>query len=490
MPCVKRKLLALAAFALFTFFPNVSFAATQSNCECFCGVNGAGATDYGQLTNSACQSKCITLNKTTAGTQFVGCYADPQQYPDRNPKCWTEKECTTWSGMSGATPISATWQKGGQIPYDCTENKTSGDKTGYCYADNAKFKLNIPIGSLTEVSDIPTYINTVYTWLLPAAALIAVVMMMLGGLQYVMSRGKEKYISKSKERITNAITGLVLLLSVFVILNLIDPRLTLLNTLQIPMIKEVTILDATSSCERLEDYGYRVDVDPGKPDSCGGTGKITDVSGLKEGTLGSWKKDDSCDYTKCIDANANKSCVRSGDTNICVSCADYPAPSDSACNALEKLSKGENTQVYCENMSGLSCVTAGQSVPSKQGIDCADLKTKSDVIDTSTGERVGCRVYEALLGAYSAETPAGSGIRVGAPTITLGGVSIFAETKSFDGEFFKKICTEDLCEIADHVGKSNCTFNAGSAETGFFTDIANFWLGTTVATTGFYCHTF
>lgn len=490
MPCVKRKLFALALLALTVFLPNTAFATTATKtCECFCGADGTGAVDKGKMLNTACQKTC-----KDEGMKYVGCYLDSQQYPNRNPKCWTKTDCEAWSGKNGVTPIGASWQDEnsptGKMPYECMANKTSGDETRYCYADDASYTLNIPVAGTTEVGNLPTYINVLYAWALPAASLVAVVMMMLGGLQYVLSRGKEKYIAKGKERITNAITGLVLLLSVFVILNLIDPRLTSMNALKIPMIKEITMLDAASSCERLADYGYKITTTT-TPESCGGKGKIENSDNLEEGVLGSWKDGDECDYMKCLGADAGESCVREGDKNVCKSCADYPDPSDSACSALEQLTTaGASTQIYCKNMLGLSCATVGQSVPSTQGINCADLQTKSDVIDEATKERTGCSVYEKLKTAWTTETPAGSGIRVSGTSYELGGTNIISDAKSFNAEFFKQICTEDLCGIAKHVGKSKCAFNAGSAEPGYIASYVNFWWGTTIQTNGFYCHTF
>lgn len=94
-------------------------------------------------------------------------------------------------------------------------------------------------GSQTSVNFLAEYINAWYGWILGAAALVAVVMMMLGGLQYVLSRGKPKYIEKAKTRITNAITGMVLLLAAFNIAFLIDPRLTNLESIGITNVEGI-----------------------------------------------------------------------------------------------------------------------------------------------------------------------------------------------------------------------------------------------------------
>ncbi|MEK9155280.1 MAG: pilin [Patescibacteria group bacterium] len=89
------------------------------------------------------------------------------------------------------------------------------------------------------VNFIADYINAVYGWILSAGALVAVVMMMIGGLQYVMSRGKEKYITKAKTRITNAITGLILIFAAYNIAFLIDPNLTNLRALDVQYVEGI-----------------------------------------------------------------------------------------------------------------------------------------------------------------------------------------------------------------------------------------------------------
>ena len=226
MPSVKRNLFALViAITLLipAFVPNVSFAA---GCECFCGVDGKGATDVNAEKSTAaspvassdvCAGACTLLSE-----KMVGCYTEEKNYPVHSAKCWRQSECEGFHETVNGKTVGASW--GTTMPYDCASTKTNPEPMRYCYADDSPIALNVPIGSVTEVQSFASYISIVYTWLLPAGVLVAVVMMMLGGLQYVMSRGKEKYISKGKERITNAITGIILLLCVFVLLNLIDPR--------------------------------------------------------------------------------------------------------------------------------------------------------------------------------------------------------------------------------------------------------------------------
>lgn len=476
MPCVKRSLLALAAVALLTFFPKVTFAATSAACECFCGVAVAGATSQGQMKSDACQDKCVALAEDTPGTQFVGCFADPKFYPDRNSKCWTKDEC------SG----EGSWRGPGQMPYECMKHKTSGDEMSYCYAPDAPYTLNVPIGSVTTISNLPTYINTIYTWLLPAASLIAVVMMMLGGLQYVLSRGKSKYIDKAKTRITNAITGLVLLLAVFVILNLIDPRLTIFNSLQVPMLKEVVLLDASASCERLDDYGYAI-TQVVAPASCGGTGQITGYDAdFPDNVLGSWEIDDKCEYMGC---DGGLSCVADGDTKTCVSCSDTPSPSESICSAISNTGKGLPEQTYCsytENVDGLqtgpTCTSASVAMSSSsEGFNCRQLQQTAYALEGTS--RKGCGVYADLYLRYSSEQAGFESIRLPGIGIGINGIN--------GASLLEKICNDDFCGIAEYVGGGSawCQYFENSKESGIIDTAINYWLGTSTGEADYVCAT-
>ncbi|MFA6017959.1 MAG: hypothetical protein WCT28_01200 [Patescibacteria group bacterium] len=107
-------------------------------------------------------------------------------------------------------------------------------------------------GTTVEVNFLAQYINAIYSWILGAAALVAVIMMMIGGLQYVLARGKPKYIDAAKTRITNAITGMVLLLAAYNIAYLIDPNIVDLKAMTIKSVAEIKL---SMSCMGAEGSG-------------------------------------------------------------------------------------------------------------------------------------------------------------------------------------------------------------------------------------------
>lgn len=95
-------------------------------------------------------------------------------------------------------------------------------------------------GNVLEVGFLADYISAAYQMLLGLSITIAIVMIMLGGIQYVLGAGTGE-VKAAKQRITNAVTGLVLMLSVYVILFTVNPQLTLLPALRIEMPEEIPL---------------------------------------------------------------------------------------------------------------------------------------------------------------------------------------------------------------------------------------------------------
>lgn len=85
---------------------------------------------------------------------------------------------------------------------------------------------------------IGTYVTGVYRYLVGFAMTVAIVMMMVGGLQYVMGASSGD-VKGGKKRIADAIEGLVLLMFVSVILFTVNPELVLFRPLSIGNVARV-----------------------------------------------------------------------------------------------------------------------------------------------------------------------------------------------------------------------------------------------------------
>lgn len=90
-------------------------------------------------------------------------------------------------------------------------------------------------GNLQEKIDISSYILYVYNLAFAASVFLAIVMIIWGGFEYITS--EIPFIkSDGKSKIEKAITGLVMVLASYLILQTIDPRLVNVNT-ELPALK-------------------------------------------------------------------------------------------------------------------------------------------------------------------------------------------------------------------------------------------------------------
>ena len=78
-------------------------------------------------------------------------------------------------------------------------------------------------GGVITSNYLGLYIEAVYNFLIPVAGLLAVLMLMIGGLQWMLARGDSGRVGKAKDRIKNAVTGLVLLLGAYTMAAFVDP---------------------------------------------------------------------------------------------------------------------------------------------------------------------------------------------------------------------------------------------------------------------------
>lgn len=85
--------------------------------------------------------------------------------------------------------------------------------------------LEVPIGSTATLDDLPTYIVTMYQFIVTAVAIAAVVVIMFSGLKWASAAGNSAMISDAKERIKSAFMGLAIALASYMILVLINPSL-------------------------------------------------------------------------------------------------------------------------------------------------------------------------------------------------------------------------------------------------------------------------
>ena len=89
-------------------------------------------------------------------------------------------------------------------------------------------------GVSPEGGGLVNYINYIFNAALGIGGILAFVMIVVGGVKLMVSGGNPSKISDAKDQITSAIIGLLLLLGSWLILNTINPQLTVLTLPELP----------------------------------------------------------------------------------------------------------------------------------------------------------------------------------------------------------------------------------------------------------------
>lgn len=150
---------------------------------------------------------------------------------------------------------------------------TSGGEGGPVQA--GPVALEVAIGDYASAVDIPSYVAALYRYGLGVGVTLAMVMVVIGGFQYVVSRGNPSAIGAAKSRIMNAVLGLLLLLGSFTLLQTINPELVTMRNIVVPVIKRVETIG--NKCEDLPQPPFKVMPTSG---ICGAKGTVTRSDGV------------------------------------------------------------------------------------------------------------------------------------------------------------------------------------------------------------------
>jgi len=247
---MKKRITILIFFLSFFFFLSPVFAATaDETCNCWCGLEGEGAILVGKIEPADCDTACDSIDYDK-----IVCTNNTQAAPPTDLTCWSASECANWNGVwAGSTGLNE------PTPKHCFEGPP---EEANCYPASEAMPLNILIGAPGQeqatVENLAEYVAAWYQWLLYAGVIIAVVMIMIGGVQYMVSKGMGS-IDSAKKRIQGAVVGLILLFGAYMILATVNPQLVLLQIPQYPMIKQVVYIDDSTRCEKLLSLGYKLE---------------------------------------------------------------------------------------------------------------------------------------------------------------------------------------------------------------------------------------
>ncbi|PSO45137.1 MAG: hypothetical protein BRC22_01460, partial [Parcubacteria group bacterium QH_9_35_7] len=142
---------------------------------------------------------------------------------------------------------------GGERIYSA--NTGEKEPAGFC-APGSEAVTQVSFAGTKQFSNLGEFIRFLYQWSVSAGAILAVLVILVSGVQWAISMGKKEVIKKAKKRITKAIAGLALIASSYLILNTINPALVNMRLPQAWMIKAEEIRSV--NCEDITPEKTRI----------------------------------------------------------------------------------------------------------------------------------------------------------------------------------------------------------------------------------------
>ena len=120
--------------------------------------------------------------------------------------------------------------------------------------DFEKGKSYIPEGSTAMIGK---YIRAIYKYAIGIIGILAAVVLMIGGILWIMAGGNATQITEAKAWIGASLTGLVLALSSYLLLATVNPALVNLKITVVPNVKNITTKETGSGCcnFKVKTYG-------------------------------------------------------------------------------------------------------------------------------------------------------------------------------------------------------------------------------------------
>ena len=315
---------------LFLFVPHASFAAAKEPdlCTCFCtspegvvAVNKEGAElKSDQILGAPKMAPYFceqTVCKGKRNANMAACATKLEYFPTNNKLCFTEDQCKAVKDKDGKNYTKWGSLSGEKVqPPECVKGMY------YCYPDlkKAEVNLSVKIGAFSKIGDLGQYVGILYQWLLGVSGVIAIVMIMIGGLQWVLSAatGNKK---QAQDRIQNGVIGLILLLCLVLITKVVNPQLLTITVPKLPLIRALEV-GGGKTCEWYIEQKYTVvSEDKDNAAICGVMGLVTKAPSGKEVVAGT-----TCQYTWCAkdptDASQDQFCIGFGSKASCATCEE------------------------------------------------------------------------------------------------------------------------------------------------------------------------
>lgn len=224
-------------------------------------------------------------------------------YAQYDQRCFTKQQCT----KARNNDRDGFHQSKETITLCGGQKNAKGEALGFC-VPIGKANTSIKIGGKSSFANIGDYIQTIYRYGIGIVGLLATVMIIVAGIQWVSSGGNTATIQSAKKRIGGAILGLLLAVGSYTILGTINPYLVNLRLPQVWLINKQIV--AANECKEVpkgsvgKEVGGPFDVNP-KTTKCGDSFFVKDSGGQQ------------CVGTACP---ANHVCLPEGNTQENFSC--------------------------------------------------------------------------------------------------------------------------------------------------------------------------
>lgn len=338
-------------FISILFLTTAPSLTSAASCQCTLRAT-AERQPCEQISTSECYLK-FTRDITCQAFTDNNCR---EPIPDPPPGLsWSKSECDKAEGEW--IPPASGIAKG---PY-CFEKQTF----------ETPYKLQIPLGGVTEIKDLGQYVATLYRLTIGLAVFFSIIATMIAGFLWLTSAGDAGKISRAKKMILNGIIGIILAAGSYTILQTINPQILKLQLPRILKIKTVNYVGAKGcsdyqtrpDCEK-NPIGFNSGIAVFAPAGYSGTGCAWDGQSCVQaasptaGTLGGLCIDKSCfgelkcvftaNVYVCTDGNQNSVCGRGQNNDGC----------------------GEGLK--CDTSLASICYKPGENQP--QGTPCDDNK--------------------------------------------------------------------------------------------------------------------
>ena len=350
---------------------------------------------------------------SNSGSPNAACKADPNEYcllepipgvgnkynkivgPKYETKCTDPNDQSTCTDVLVNAPI-----------YDANGNLTNPD---------------------TAVWDLPMYLNAMYKLLIGVAGVLAVLMLILGGVKYMTTESfSEK--GNAKESLTNAFIGLFVVLGAWLILNMINPDLVNFNLGGVTQVKDSVDLTQKNAYEGGVDNGGNVTSSPVTTATTAAALAIcySDFKGTKDSPIDMTAVQTVVNTLNTYNTTVyNNECTTIGQSTGCTSVygltMDHISKIRSSCGTTCQLVITGGTECWEHDVS--AAVNSGAHIPGYPVVDLEKTTTLHTYIQNNMSQKI-CRqgwpTKTSSLDFPMNNCASGSAVEYWIPTIGIG----------------------------------------------------------------------